>query len=340
MKSEIPPIREYQFTPFQKQLLDVAENFQPGLRAELENNVSLLDLEVREKRRALIILVEKVYEGINLEDIAPEILSKAGVEKISETVYRIQIDSPKDIPLLPTEFVYAGGTARALLLRSLGIDETAYPRDFDILTSFPLDQNNNSPQTKEVAELVGHPDIDFQQMKSIEHYLSTRDFTINELYVSGNSLVATKQCILDTIRGIIRLTDYEYNAYVEEGFSDNKLILKMLRFYSDALSRGFEMNIEEPMQIEPYGLSLFWIAVNIDKAMGVGDKSLETLIITLKAEKVLPEHLLTTDDILHWIYKEMEPRGFYFRYVPKSVYKQEENLIHQDLQDEYDKRYA
>lgn len=42
-----------------------------------------------------------------------------------------------------------------------------------------------------------------------EDYFETRDFTINEVMVADNKIIISKDCLLDTVRGILRITDFE-----------------------------------------------------------------------------------------------------------------------------------
>lgn len=155
-------------------------------------------------------------------------------------VFRVQNHFSHDLRLPKKGYVYKGGAARALLMRALRLDSESVPRDIDVSR---LDAILPDADLDDHVARVFMPD-DYQHgngveaIADVETYLSTRDLTVNELYADDEQIVASAQCVLDTVRGILRITDYEKDEY---GGAGPKLVAKIVRLYAHALDKDGHM---------------------------------------------------------------------------------------------------
>ena len=107
-----------------------------GFETYVEREEALREIEKIEK---------KIYAGVltEYEKTLKVFLERYGVEttvrKIGEDVFAVETtDGARDIlEELPSNFVYVGGTARAVLERSLGVNKFSTPRDTDIVAMDP-----------------------------------------------------------------------------------------------------------------------------------------------------------------------------------------------------------
>ncbi|MBU1901746.1 hypothetical protein KKG82_05265, partial [Patescibacteria group bacterium] len=281
------------------------------------------------KREQRLAIIEHIAREKELSDLTAEELHLVGLEQIDEWSYRLPVTEHFMEKRLPEGYGYKGGAARSLLLRNLGIDPTSLPRDIDIVR---LTEDEPEPGMDNELAQEYMPD-DFKQgdgvevLENIGEYLNTRDLTMNELYATDEYVVATDACLRDIIRGIVRQSDYEYKQYHDQ--IGPKMLAKMLRFYAEALSRGMELTLDDDAEqtIEEYGIRVFWLALNLDKAAEIGAKVAEQYVKELQQRKLIPANLEDVQDVADWLYQQMGPGNFYFRYAPASVYEAEDDWV-------------
>jgi hypothetical protein len=161
------------------------------------------------------------------------------------------------------------------------------------------------------------------------HYFETRDFTINELIAGADGIYCTKQCLLDTVRGIVRISDYEIEDSEdedgEEGYYINpKLLAKALRF---AAARY--MQIGNPEDYEYFQIDAFHMALHLDRALEDGHEVAQRYVDNLQEHQQLPPDVVTPKDL----HEYLEPRiyNFVFRFADRLSLEEEEELVAQDL---------
>ena len=136
------------------------------------------------------------------------------IREIADDVFEITVKDHFSERRLPQGYGYKGGTARALLLRTIGMDPSYIPRDIDVM-SF----NSTNPDVdRQVAEEFMSDDLEMSKSGNViepydDDYFETRDVTINKLYATDEKIIVTKQCLLDTVRHIIRPTQYELDQF-------------------------------------------------------------------------------------------------------------------------------
>lgn len=242
------------------------------------------------------------------------------VRRIGEDVVAVQKNKGvrEMLDRLPEHFVYVGGAARAALERSLGIDAYASPRDIDIavmnkegdkIDSSLLDAMSQRYMPEDYAH--GHG----VKNETVE-YFETRDFTINQVFATNESVYCTMQCLLDTLRGVIRITEFErQESYQGKPYYIHpKLLAKALRL---AVQRG--MKIEDADVYDFQEIDTFHMALHLDRAaeQGVAD----AYIRELRERKQIPDAIYSVDEMLDYLEGETD---FIFRCVSYSDERQEE----------------
>lgn len=261
--------------------------------------------------------------GINVENIEygdGQIFSLPLQEKI------------EGYPDLPEGYAYKGGMARALLLRNLGIESFAKPRDLDVVR---IAEDEPYPGADDKVAKDFMPD-DYEHGDGVEviedvmGYFDTRDFTINEVLAYDDCIKMTSECLLDTVRRIIRISEYENENADEEGEVPAKLLAKSLRFYSEMIARS-EMSpkLENPKDwdFERAFISPFWLALNIDRAYDRGDEVAQAFFQQLKEKKQIPASVGNIAEAIEYLNNLIKGEDFYYRHAPLAQFEYELRLI-------------
>ena len=114
-----------------------------------------------------------------------------------------------------------GGAARMYLNLVIGgkfVDDSADDIDFLIIS-------NNEEQTLNTDE-------DCQFSGSLERYMGSRDFTVNEVAMDGDFIYTTRKCLKDSITGIVRpcVGEVFFSEYSYEWSIDARLVFRASRF--------------------------------------------------------------------------------------------------------------
>jgi hypothetical protein len=252
--------------------------------------------------------------------------------KIDVSIFEIDSDGFIHFPVkkhftgerLPKGYGYKGGAARALLLKNLGIDPTYTPRDMDIIR---LDPNEPAPGVDIKIAKKFMPE-DFSHKNGVEviqkkDYFKTRDLTINEVLATDEEIIATPECILDSIRRIIRLTPFERKSY------GPKMLAKMLRFYAEAIYRWDSATIEDmnEWEFEKNFISPFWLALQMDRAFEVGIPIAEQYTKELQKRGQIPTFLNNAKKAADYLGDLLKHKNFYYRHAPSEQFDMEEEWI-------------
>jgi hypothetical protein len=182
----------------------------------------------------------------------------------------ISFEARKDMfinmPNLPESYAFIGGTARCILLSALGIVNKD-PRDYDIVYTGKIEDFDQQEADK-IARIHMMDDAsNGYGIKPLgENYFTTRDFTINECVATKEGgIICTLQCLLDTLRNIVRLTKYEH----KQGFNvSEKLMFKAVRLVAESIRRGYNAELDPSIlvEIKNVNFSTFWIALQLERS--------------------------------------------------------------------------
>lgn len=332
-------------------------NFKPeqGVSPEdnFEKNLNILDEIIADKQRSVfgrwprekVLALEKGVSGeAQYEKTLKRLLERYGVDpnveikKIGTDIFSVAIDSTMSHDL-PENYGFKGGAARSALLKMLGISDVD-PRDLD-LVSF-IDSNDDN--AGEILEKYS-PD-DFASGHGVEtltkDYFSTRDFTINELVLTGDRVIVTKQALLDNVRGVIRFSEFEKNNSrihdEERGPSQkfNKLMAKALRLAAELIVRGRRCEIADGQYFQYLDINNFHIALHLDRALERGPEVAREYFRLLVESGQRRGDLDDIDnEIFNFVSQSMEDGSFVFRFANPKVFATEGDYFADKLR-EYD----
>jgi len=231
---------------------------------------------------------------------------------------------------LPSGYAYKGGAARALFLRSLGIDIFAEPRDLDIVRLSETELYEGADD--EFAQSFMPDDYTHgtrvEKINDIKEYFETRDLTLNEVLATDEKIWVTKQGLLDSIRRIIRPTEYELN---KEEYLNDKMLSKILSFYAQNIERYAEATIAEGVeyQFEKHFISPFWLALQLDRAYEKSSYAAEEFVQELKRRNQIPSTITDAVACAVYLNKLLKAKegAFYYRHAPTEQFEIEEELI-------------
>lgn len=165
----------------------------------------------------------RVYRGIKAANPEAKIISCWGGRVVLSATCLYQL------PTLPEGYGFKGGAARAALEAELG----SFPgpvRDLDLVRIGPGEQGEEA----RLAEMYMPDDAahgwGVEEIRSLADYLNTRDFSINEVILVGDLLIASFDAIDDMLDRVIRPSAFEQNA---DGGVPTKLTVKALRFQAE-----------------------------------------------------------------------------------------------------------
>lgn len=281
------------------------------------------------KERTNILKTDNTINTLSRSDeVLRSFLERYGVdialEKISPTLFSIDTSSEdlSDFETLPEGYAYIGGSARSVLARVLKIDTQATPRDIDIV------RISTDDSLDEELSMQYMPD-DFKHgygVKEIdEDYFETRDFTINEVLFFQNKIFLSKECLLDTVRGIIRFTNHEKKEsyYGEKYYINDKLMAKAVRVAAERFEDGQSAKIEKEV-FEFQDINYFHISLHLDRALEQGNNIAQTYVNILKRLKQIPENISTPEKLQEFLKNRSD---FVFRFCAKSTLEKEKEML-------------
>ncbi|MFH1315666.1 MAG: hypothetical protein ABIH67_04720 [Candidatus Uhrbacteria bacterium] len=327
-RREVRPMAEVCERSFAERLLEVWKKMHPEVV-----NVSV---EQQEQMRNQV----EQRENVIRDQEVLEVLNEYGIDtsKIIEDAdgnYRITVNNHFSQKRLPAGYGYKGGAARSLLLRSLGIDPAYQPRDVDLIRFSEeepepgmddyLAQEYSPEDFSAVIEGQGRDSV--EKMKDVDRYLQTRDFTLNELYATDDEVVATRECLLDSVRRIIHLTEYEYNMFPDR--IGSKMLAKAVFLYAEAIERWGEAEITHDLAYEYQFVPPFYLAVHLDKAFERGPEVAKRYVQELMKREQLPDDIITPEDAADYLLSLIRDKNFYYRHAPIGQFEIEEEWMEQ-----------
>jgi 16S rRNA C967 or C1407 C5-methylase (RsmB/RsmF family) len=304
-----------------------------GLELEAISTAEQKALHHNLEKRELTIADQEVVDLLREYGITTEIKEQPqGYYELATTNH---FDAKKKKPL-PTGYAFKGGAARALLVRSLGIDPFAQPRDLDIVR---LSEEEPYPGADdEIAQSFMPDDYKYgtriEQLDDLAAYFNTRDLTLNEVLATDEKIWVTKQGLLDTIRRIIRPTEYEFNKDDYQQLND-KMLSKIVSFYAQSIERYDEATITADVeyQFERHFISPFWLALQLDRAYEKNPRVAEEFVQELKRKNQIPPGIPDAQACATYLLKLLKAEGgsFYYRHAPVEQF-----VIEQELVDKYE----
>lgn len=234
------------------------------------------------------------------------------------------------VPDLASSYAFSGGVARAGLLRALHINPRAGYRDIDIIRFGG--ELSKSPEELQL-ELEHMPEdsshgYGVQRYEDPNTYLATRDLTISEIYMDKNNLVFTPQCLLDTVRRIVRLSEFER----EELKSDRpktKILAKAVRILAQGIVEfgDFYMDKEISKVINENYITFFYQALHFVRSLEHSEEAAYEYLNILKQHDSVPEEIETLDDFTAYLAARLRDRSVFFREAPVMQRWFEDNLL-------------
>ena len=217
---------------------------------------------------------------------------------------------------LPKEYAYKGGTARWLLQRELGLDFEPSPSDIDIIKHGRPESEQGREEDPLFAILA--PDdavrgIKMEVVGSLETHVYKVEFAMNEVLATNHELIATPQCVIDNVQGVIRVSGYEE----ANGGVRNSVVARALRFYTQKMCRG-EMptikGIPEEKLYEPHPES-FGYCSQLDRMARDGYPH-ETIafIRVLRTFGHLPQKTRSVEEAAEYFYSHL-PDGKHYEFL-------------------------
>jgi hypothetical protein len=242
----------------------------------------------------------------------------------------IEYKSESEENEIDSSYGFKGGVARGELRKALGLNFLK-PRDYDVIRL--SDDEPWGGADIEIAKKYMPQDFEFgdgvELLDDTEEYLNTRDFTINEVFIHDGKIVASEQCVRDTLRNIVRVTEYEKNEYGEEGSIGPKMKAKALRLHTEQeylLGKSF-VSKDDISQIDESYINPFWIAVQIDRAFERSTLIAEKFTTTLVAHGIVPDTIQSANDLVEYLQEELYGDSFYFRNAPIAQYEYEDTAL-------------
>jgi hypothetical protein len=296
---------------------------QQELRADVQARDSVIDdHELRETLENFGVILEKLSLVKTIE------LFINGRYEGEQQIWRIPVRDHFHADRLPTGYGYKGGAARALLARALGNDVIS-PRDIDIVRfreeSQPGMDNMLAEKYMPDDAATGHG---VEHIENIDEYFRTRDLSINEVLATDTEIVATKQCILDTLRRIIRITPWERHQQKDNNYIlSPKMLSKILRFYAESIYRYDEAHFADvdEWEFEEHFISPFWMALQLDRAYERGHQVAEHYVEQLKKFGRLPKNIVDADNAAAYLASLCQERPYYYRHAPAAQFSLEKS---------------
>lgn len=277
--------------------------------------------EIIEERKSFLRRDEKIKKKIITKDLLTRFIRRycgVGMELNinKDGLYEVFVHEDK-VEDLPEGYAYKGGAARFVLEKLLNSGKETEPRDFDLVYTGDPDKEDIG-LSDSLAEKYMYDD--YIQGKSVEvveeNYYKTRDFTINEIIYNGDSIVFTKECLLDMARGVIRMTESS------KGQGDNNtrnLLAKAVRFLSNKLLKNIDVKLADEELMEFIGLDHFHMVLHLDRAIGQGHDVSKKYLKELYSRGQISEDLLAPQNAAKYFSENVSNFVFQYADVSKEV---------------------
>ncbi len=306
-----------------------------------------LNVTIEEQERLQEVLQnrEAAVEQQEKEQTIFELLKDYGIEtgeirEDAEGFFHLPVSSHFSDRRLPDKYGYKGGAARSLLLRALGIEKDSNPRDIDIIRIGQLYDKSFLQMDKQVAFEFMPEDASggygVEVVEDFKNYFQTRDFTISEVLATDSEIIVTQQCLLDTVRHILRMTDFEKRRFRNRP----KMFSKILRLYAEGLVRNEPVSMQdETFEYDRTFIPPFWMALQLDRACERGTDVAEQFITILKQKGQLPIECVGVFETAEYLSSKLTEPPFYYRHASSFQFDMEERWIEENnIQERMERR--
>ena len=215
--------------------------------------------------------------------------------------FSLEIAAHQPHTSLPEPYGVKGGAARELIAAKAHGRPARAPRDLDLVRRGTF----SVPADSEVARTFMPHDYQHgarvELIRSMPHYLSTRDITANEIAIFGAAVSLSLLGALDTIGHLLRPSRYRGGSIHRQPFLDGRVFLKMVRLFAEGECHG------DPVQLvgipDEVTFSDFDLALQLDKAFQRNADVAGTFVDTLVILGALP----ASSDPLAKLLEELEP---------------------------------
>jgi hypothetical protein len=248
------------------------------------------------------------------------------ITKVAPDLFKIKVPRDAVVTDLPRTHALKGGAARAALLQALDIDPDASPRDIDLVRVVKEDLPGLDA---ELAAELSPEDLKHNHgVEALkENYFQTRDFTINEVLVHDGSIYLTKACLLDTLRGIIRFSEFEKKQPSSESRASyavqSKLIAKAVRMVAETWMSKREVILADSEIFQFQELDTFSMVLHLDRAFERGYEVAEEYVRQLRELKKIPEDIETPEKAVDYFLTRMR-ETFVLRCASRYILTKEE----------------
>lgn len=292
-----------------------------------------INVETLHNERNTVHAIEQKFEKVSWnEELLTRWLKRfydleVEIKENNNGTFGMKVDTMQDgVPQLPEGYGIKGGGARAALRSILQI-EAEPPRDIDLV--YVGQDEQNMEVSRQLAETYMPDDLEFGYgVETLEEdYFSSRDFTWNELLYTDGQVVCSKQCLLDTVRNVVRITDYEkQESYRGDPFFVNpKLLAKAVRFVAAARAHGNNKMAlsEDTDQAVEMGIDYWHIALHLNRSFEQGEAVAQEYVEELINRGLLPSTIQDGVGALHYLSEETD---FIFRAEAADVLDREIQL--------------
>lgn len=275
-----------------------------------------------EYEKTLMRMVERYGYEVELKKVAPNLF---------------EIKIPEYLILdIPEGYARKGGSARTVFEMVLG-RSAERARDVDMVK---VAAGDDPIQDQEVAAKYSPEDLEHKHgVEPLEtDYFEKRDFTINEILVTPEGIYMTKECLLDTVRRIVRFSDFERKeAYNKEApfYVKQKLLAKAVRLVAEEAVNGNHILFADEEVLEFQNLNAFSIALHFDRALEKGPEVAQVFLNHLLETGQLPAEVKTIEDAIALILRELD-KPFVFRSAPASLIEREREEVIEGMADEFE----
>jgi hypothetical protein len=187
---------------------------------------------------------------------------------------------------IPFPYGLKGGAAREALISALETRAAREPRDIDLIRR---GHHINAQDVEMACRFMPQDYLHGARVElvaALSDYLGSRDLSINEVAVFGDSIFTTLLCILDTIGHTIRPSRYRGGSLHKKPQLLGRTLLKMVRLYAEGCSCG------EPWSLtgipDEVSFSEFDFALNLNKAFQRGRTVAEQFVRTAEILALIP----------------------------------------------------
>ncbi len=215
---------------------------------------------------------------------------------IEPVVLEFSIDGAR-FPELPSGYCFKGGVARKALAHALFLNACVTSvRDIDVVCFGARNRETDTIVAKSFMQddwlVAKNPERVIDLQNSTKGYFRTREFTINEVFLSGSRLQATAQCVCDLLGGVVRPT--AHHLRINRGNVVGIVAAKAVRFYVEGRHEGREMRLD-PFTVRGRTIRNFDLALHFARAREKGDAVALAYLEELRRRKLTtfrPENLI------------------------------------------------